>query len=105
MRKDNQQMIDEYYHSIKNKFPSLTREECAKCCMAPFEYAKQEMESGELPTIRFKYLGTLVPYPKRVIGLYEELKKQFAELKIDSKTYFSKKAMYEKYIEKHKDIL
>ena len=100
MRKDNQQMIDEYYNSIKDKFPGLTREECAKCCMTPFEYAKQEMESGDLPTIRFKYFGTLVVYHKRAIGLFEELKKQFHELKVDSKVYFSKKVMFEKFIEK-----
>ena len=91
MRKDNQQMIDEYFNSIKDKYPGLTREECAKCCVAPFDYAKQEMEGGELPTIRFKYLGTLVPYPKRVVGLFEELKRQFTELKVDSKTYLVKK--------------
>ena len=100
MRKDNQQMIDEYFNSIKDKYPGLTREECAKCCITPFEYAKREIESGDLPTIRFKYLGTLVVYPKRVIGLYETLKKQWADLTIDSKTYFLSKAIYEKYIEK-----
>ena len=105
MRKDNQQMIDEYYNSIKEDFPGLSREECAACVNAPFIYAKQNMESGELPTIRFIHLGTLVVYPKRVEALLVKFTTQFKELKIEAKTYFEKKAMFEKFINKQKKSL
>ena len=105
MRKDNQQMIDEYYNSIKEQFPGLSREECAACVNAPFIYARKNIESGELPIIRFIHLGTLVVYPKRAVALLAKLTTQFKELKIEAKVYFDKKAMLEKFINKHSESL
>jgi ribosomal protein S17E len=100
IKKTAQQMIDEYYNSIKGDNPGMTREQVAECCMPPFIYLKREIESGELPTIRLKYLGVFLVYPKRATALLANLTERFKDLKLNAKTYFELKAMLEKFINK-----
>jgi len=103
MKIDNQILIQEYYKRVQEKYPHLTFDEVKLICVTPFTYTRQEMESGNLKTIRLKYLGTFLVYPKRVQGLIVTMARLFKELKVDAKVYFKKKAIIDKYLETHGD--
>ena len=103
MKVDNQILIQKYYEEISKKYPHLTFDEVKLICVTPFTYTRQEMESGNLRTIRLKYLGTFLVYPKRVQSLLATMITAFKELRIDAKVYFKKKAMMEKYLEYAKE--
>ena len=100
IKKTAPQVIDEYYNKIKGENPHLTREQVAACCVSPFIYLRENIESGELPTIRLKHLGAFLVYPKRATSLLEKLKIQFKEFKVEAKYFFERKAMLEKFIDK-----
>ena len=99
MKIDNQILIQEFYERMQKKYPHMTFDEVKLICVTPFTYVRQEMESGNLRTIRLKYLGTFLVYPKRVSGVLAAMTQQFKDLKIDAKLYFKKKAIMEKYLE------
>jgi hypothetical protein len=100
IKKTAQQVINEYYNNIKEDNSDMTREQIAECCMHPFIYLKKEIESGELPTVRLKYLGVFLVYPKRASSLLIHITERFKGLKLDAKAYFELKAMLEKFINK-----
>jgi hypothetical protein len=101
MKIDTPELIQEYYQKVKHLYPDVPYEEFKLACTTPFLFARKEMESGELKTIRLKFFGTFLVYPKRAKSMLEKMKSQFQELKLDAKVFFTKKAMLEKYLEKH----
>lgn len=101
MKLETPDLVKEYYERVKHLYPGIPYEEFKLSCVTPFTFVRKEIESGELKTIRLKYFGTFLVYPKRVTGMLERMKQQFKDLKLDAKVYFTKKAMLEKYIEKH----
>lgn len=96
---DNQDLIKEYYESIKDKYPNLTFDQLKEAVSTPFEMLKEEIKSGDFKTVRLKYLGTFLVYPKRASGYLAHLKDKFKLNKIDHKEYFETKAMIEKFLE------
>ena len=65
MKIDSNILIRQYWDEVKDNYPDMDFEEFKAVCKRPFEYTKEQMESGELPTIRLKYFGTFLVYPKR----------------------------------------
>jgi nucleoid DNA-binding protein len=100
---ENQDLIKEYYESIKDKYPNLTFDQLKEAVSTPFEMLKEEMASGELKTVRLKYLGTFLVYPKRVKAWLEHLKQRFKLNKVDRREYFETKSMIEKFLENEED--
>lgn len=98
MKIENQELMEEFYTKNLSKFPDLTLEEFKEVCYSPWRYLKQEMESGELPEIRFKYFGTFQVYKGRAENMLHNLKQRFKFHKIDPKQYFHLKDMLEKYL-------
>ena len=96
---ENQDLIKEYYEFIKDKYPDLTFEQLKEVVSSPFEMLKEEMASGELKTIRLKYLGTFLVYPKRVKAYLEHLKSKFKLNKVDRNEFFQAKSMIETFLE------
>lgn len=97
----NQELVEKFYEKNKHLYPDMTLEEMKLCCNTPFLFVRKEMESGELKTVRLKYFGTFLTYPKRVEHILIRMEKQFKELTLTAKTYFEKKAMIDKYLKKH----
>ena len=93
-------LIEEYYNRIKEIYPEITLEQCNEICSAPFIETRKGIESGELPTIRLKYFGTFVAYPKRVKAILKQYEKLFKNHKVTPNFYFKKKEMLEKYLNK-----
>ncbi len=98
MKLESQELVEEFYEKNKEKFPGLSFEQVKEICYAPFIMTRKEMESGSLATIRLKYFGTFLVYPKRVAAALRVMEKNFKELKMPAKMYFQKKAMIEEYL-------
>jgi hypothetical protein len=97
-------LVEEYYNSIKESYPDLTLEQCNEICSAPFVEVKKGIESGEFPTVRLKFFGTFVAYPKRVKAILVQYEKMFKEHKITPHNYFKKKEQLEKFLNKKDEI-
>lgn len=93
-------LIQEYFESIRESHPDLTLEQCNEICSAPFVEVKKGIESGEFPTIRLKFFGTFVVYPKRVKAILGQYEKMFKEHRITPLNYFKKKEQLEKFLNK-----
>jgi hypothetical protein len=103
MRLQHADLVEEYYESIKDKYPNLTLKQCNEIVSASFIEARKGIESGEFPTIRLKYFGTFVAYPKRVASILKGYEVMFKEHRITPFNFFKKKEMLEKYLNKFKD--
>jgi hypothetical protein len=101
MIRSNQELVEEFYEANKHLYPGMSLEEVKLCCNTPFLFVRKEMESGDLKTIRLKFFGTFLTYPKRIEHVLIRMERQFKELTLSAKTYFEKKAMINKYLKKH----
>jgi len=101
MTLSNQELVEKFYEANKHLYPHMNLEEMKLCCNTPFLFVRKEMESGELNTVRLKYFGTFLTYPKRVEHILIRMEEQFKNLTLSAKTYFNKKAMIDKYLRKH----
>ena len=101
MKLENQELIEEFYEKIADDYPSITLEDTKEICFTPWRFLKQEMESGELPEVRFKYFGTFQVYKGRAEMMLYNLKQRFKFHKIEPKQYFKLKEMLENHLKKY----
>ena len=100
MKLTHPELIQEYFESIRESHPNISLEQCNEICSGPFIQTRKAIESGEFPTIRLKFFGTFVAYPKRVKAILGQYEKMFKEHKITPYNYFKKKEQLEKYLNK-----
>lgn len=103
MKLENDELIEEFYRKIINNYPQLTLEQLKQICFTPWKFLKQEMESGELTEVRFKYFGTFQVYPGRAVHMLHNLNDRHKYNKIDPKQYEKLKTMLEKFIAKQNE--
>jgi hypothetical protein len=103
MKLTHPELIQEYFESIQEQYPGLTLQQCDAICSAPFMEVRKGIESGELPTIRLKFFGTFIAYPKRVKGILKNLENLFKNHKVSPGVYFKKKEQLEKFLNKVKN--
>lgn len=103
MKLENREIIEEYFIKIADQYPSLTLEECKEICNAPWRFLKKEIESGELPEVRFKYFGTFQVYKGRAEMMLYNLKQRFKFHKIEPKQYFKLKEMLDKFLKRQNE--
>jgi hypothetical protein len=96
-------LIEEYYEKVKQEYPDITLKQVEDICQAPFVEVRAGIESGLLPTIRLKFFGTFLAYPKRVAAILKGYEVQFKEHRITPAFYFKKKELLENYLKKHKN--
>ena len=96
---ENQDLLNEFFEKNKDKYPDISYEQFKDIVFGPWRFLKQEMENGNLETVRLKYFGTFVVYPRKASSELEKLKKRFEEGTIVHKEYFRLKAMIEKFLE------
>ena len=82
----NQELVEKFYEDNKHLYPGMSLDDVKLCCNTPFLFVRKEMESGELKTVRLKYFGTFLTYPKRVEHILIRMEKQFKELTLTAKT-------------------
>lgn len=88
-------LIEEYYNSIKEQYPDLTKEQCNQICSAPFIEVRKGIESGTFVNIRLQFFGTFTVYPKMLLYQLGVYTKMFKEQKISAINYFKKKEQLE----------
>jgi hypothetical protein len=103
MKLTHSELIQEYFESIREQHPGLTLQQCEDICSAPFVEARKGIESGELPTIRLKFFGTFIAYPKRVKGILRNLENLFKNHRVSPGVYFKKKEQLERFLNKSKN--
>lgn len=91
MKIDNQDLMIEFYERNKHLYPDMTFEQMKECCSTPYLFTKREMECGRLSTIRLKYFGTFMVYPKRAEAILNRMTENFKALKVDSKFFLRRK--------------
>jgi hypothetical protein len=94
----SENLVIEFHNNMKLKFPGITQEQAKDICYGPWKFLKQEMESGELSEVRFKYFGTFQVYPGRAKNLLVNLKERFRFNKVGKEEFFRIKTMLEKFI-------
>ena len=70
----NDDLINEFYKIIGSS--DITLEQAKDICYGPWRFLKEEMESGELSEVRFKYFGTFQVYPGRAKNMLVKLKER-----------------------------
>lgn len=100
---DNQQLLEEFYSTIKDDYPHVNFEQLKDICFGPWRFLKQEMESGLLPTVRFKYFGIFTVFPGRAKNMLYHLEEKIKTEKITEDQYLKYKEMIENYLNKLKD--
>lgn len=73
---DTEQLIKEYWETVKDKYPYINYESFEKICKAPFWFFKSQIEKKETPTIHVKYFGKFVVFSQYVYRLIEKNNKR-----------------------------
>ena len=102
MRLESDKLVIEFYNKMSSEFPGITQDQAKDICYGPWKFLKQEMESGELFEVRFKYFGTFQVYPGRAVNLLNNLKERFRFNKVGKEEFFRIKTMLEKFINESK---
>lgn len=69
---DTDQLIKEYWQTVKDKYPRISFEQFERICKAPFWFFKSQIEKPETPTIHVKYFGKFVVFSQYVERLIEK---------------------------------
>lgn len=96
----NDELLHEFYLKEGHNYPELNLEQFKEAVFTPWMFLKNEMENGELETVRFKYFGTFQVYEGRAKRMLENLKQRHKFNRIEVKQYFHLKNMIEKYLKK-----
>lgn len=96
-------LVEEFYQSIKEEYPHLTKEQCNDACSYPFKQVREAMESGDFPTVRLQFFGTFVVYTKRVVNLLANYEVMFKEQRIAPVKFFKKKEQLTKFLIKREN--
>ena len=100
MELKNDELIKEFYEQQKELHPDLTIEQIKDICFGPWRFLKSEMESGDLPTVRFKYFGTFQVYEGRARNMLYNNEKKFKFHKISPKQYYKLQEMLKRFLER-----
>lgn len=99
---NSNELIEEFFSEVKEQYPNITLEELQSICSSPWLFLRDEMNSGRLTKVKFKYLGTFQVYPKRVAYILSLLDKRLEEKKITQKHYDTTKKIYEEFLKNNK---
>lgn len=100
MKLNNQDLLEEFYQEIEEDFPNVSFEQVKEICFGPWRFLKDEMESGNLASVRLKYFGTFQVYPGRAKNMLYNLDKRYNANLIDEKQYLHYKGMIQDYLNK-----
>lgn len=88
-------MIEEFHK--KSNF-DISLERLKEVCRYPWKYLKNNIESGELTAVRFKYIGIFQVYLGRARYMLKKLEKDYNLGKIEKYNYVRIKNMLTKYL-------
>lgn len=98
MKISNEDLLEEYYQQVKSKYPGLTKEQLKDICSGPWESFKEEMKSGNLKEVRFKYFGVFKVYEGRAKNLLSAIEAKFKKGLVTEKRYNRIKTMIHNFL-------
>ena len=99
MRIAAEDLVTEFYNKNPELFKDISEKQAKEVCYAPWRYLKQEMETGNLAEVRFKYFGNFVVFPGRVKHLLSDLEKRFLNKQLAEKVYNKYAPRLKKFLE------
>src|ERR1044072_3707488 len=97
------QLVKEYYQTIKDKYPHLSPEQVKQICFLPFDGVYEWLKKGLYPRIFIGYLGKIIPNERKVMNRIAKLEAAYLKRKPDSiltdELYQQKKKEYEELLE------
>jgi hypothetical protein len=96
-------LVTEYLETIKNQYPELTFEQCKEIVSTPYKMLSDNMKIGGFKTVRMKYLGTFVVYPKRAKAMLDSLTKKWKKKEVYDEDYFKAKLNINKFLNEKMD--
>lgn len=94
----NDELLHEFYSEVGHNYPELNLEQFKEVVFTPWIFLREEMESGELDTVRLKYFGTFQVYKGRAENMLINLKERFKYNKIEHTQFYKLKKMLEKFL-------
>lgn len=98
MKLTHEELFEEFYQQERNKYPGLPKDQFKIICTSPWEFLKQEIKSGALNTIRFKYFGVFQVYPGRAKAQLKKLDRLLEEGQMTEKRHKEVKVMLNRYL-------
>ena len=98
MKLTNKELIEEFTEESMKKYPDVKREQYWDICFGPWRFLADEMKSGRLSTVRFKYFGTFQVYIGRAKYMLHDLKRRAQFNKINITQYYRLKDMLENFL-------
>ncbi len=99
----NEELMHEFYAQKGSEHPDLNLDQFKEISFTPWVFTRQEMQSGELDTVRLKYFGTFQVYVGRAKRMLANINQRMQFNKIEVKQYFKLKDMLTKFLNKEKD--
>lgn len=90
-------MLNDFYLTIKEQFPTLTESEITLICKSIFLNVKETIKAGELETARVKYLGSFKVFPGKVRNLKTKYTSHYNRGLMGEKEYTRLMTMINKY--------
>jgi len=101
MKIESSDLVKEYYKAVREKYPDLTLQQLEEVVRAPWQYLREEMESGRLENVRFKYLGIFRVYKGRAKAMYKLLPSRLERNLITQSKHDRAKAAIAAYMERN----
>lgn len=74
------ELINEYYHEIKDKYPNLSFNDIDSIIRASWSYIRKCIEYGDIISVRIKYFGSFVIYKSRLKAALDIINKNSRKL-------------------------
>ena len=97
----NSQLTKEFHDMIKEVYPDIELQQVRDIVYSPWVFARKQIESGEVPEIRFKYFGTMTVPKRYALSEMKGIKKRFDAGVMDHAEYFRLKKILEKVLKRH----
>lgn len=101
MKKENNELMEEFYQKIKGDYPELSFDKVRTICSAPWKFLKDKISSGTLEDIRLKYFGTFRVFPGRVKECQKKNKERLEKGTLSEKNYNYYETIYNNYLERN----
>ena len=99
--KEPRDFIQQYYESIRDKYPELSYVQIEEVCRHPFTFVKEKMKQPNLPEVRLKYFGVFRVKMLRVNDRFAENEKMFSLGRITEERYLHFKNILTNFIERN----
>lgn len=103
MTYSREDLLNEFYNTIKDKYPTLTEKQIKKVVNGFLAWVKDTIQQDDFQTINIKYFGKFAPLKGKIVGLLNYNNKRFEEHKINKEEFEKKTKKLVNFINNNKD--